>query len=60
MNEAFINTMRWAQLTFTEDDPIKVDLDFWFDYIDRIHADGIVLSTGGYIAYHQSTLPVYE
>jgi len=57
MNEAFINTMRWAQLTFTEDDPIKVDLDFWFDYIDRIHADGIVLSTGGYIAYHQSKVP---
>ncbi len=57
MNKAFIDTMRWAQITFTEDDPIKIDLDFWFDYLDRIHADGVVLSTGGYIAYHPSKVP---
>jgi hypothetical protein len=53
----FERTMRWAQITFTEDDPLHIDLDFWFDYFDRIHADGVVFSTGGYIAYHATNIP---
>lgn len=52
--------MRWAQLTFTEDDPAVIDLDFWMDYFKRIQADGAVLSTGGYIAYHPTQVPFHH
>ena len=50
----FERTMRWAQITLTEDDPAHFDPDFWLDYFKRIHAEGAVISTGGYIAYHPS------
>ncbi|MBI3959003.1 MAG: beta-galactosidase trimerization domain-containing protein [Chloroflexi bacterium] len=52
--------MRWAQLTFTEDDPAVIDLDFWMDYFRRIAADGAVLSTGGYIAYYPTKIPLHH
>ncbi|MFN2201228.1 MAG: alpha-amylase family protein, partial [Caldilineaceae bacterium] len=54
----FDRPMRWAQLTFTENDPAEADLDFWFRYFEKIHADGVVLSTGGYIAYHATQIPL--
>ncbi len=56
----FDRPMRWAQLTFTENDPADADLDFWFDYFKRIHADGVVLSTGGYIAYYPTQIPLHH
>jgi hypothetical protein len=31
--------MRWAQLSFVEDDPGNYDLQFWLDYFKKIHAD---------------------
>src|SRR5512135_596603 len=39
--------MRWAQLTLVEDDPPKLDVDFWLDYFRRTHADAVCLSAGG-------------
>jgi len=30
--------MRWAQLSFVEDDPGNYDLAFWLDYFQKIHA----------------------
>ena len=61
--------MRWAQLTLTEDDPgamtgpggkplAAFDPDFWLNYFREIKAQGAVISTGGYIAYHPSKLPM--
>jgi hypothetical protein len=35
--------MRWAQLSFVEDDPGNYDLAFWLDYFKRIHADAALL-----------------
>ncbi len=56
----FERTMRWAQITLTEDDPAHFDPDFWLDYFKRIHAEGAVISTGGYIAYHPTKIPLHH
>jgi hypothetical protein len=50
--------MRWAQLTLTDDDPGTFDPDRWLRYFKDIKAQGAVISTGGYIAYHPSTIPL--
>lgn len=55
----FNKPMRWAQLTFVENDPETFDLDFWLDYFKRIEADAACLSTGGYIAYHPTDIPLH-
>ena len=59
-NNWFDRPMRWAQLTFTEDDPAHIDLDFWLDYFQQIHADGAVLSSGGYMAYYPTQIPLHH
>nr|AGS53656.1 beta-galactosidase [uncultured bacterium contig00086] len=53
----FNRPMRWAQLTLTDDDPGTFDPDFWLSYFKDIKAQGAVISTGGYIAYHPSKIP---
>ena len=53
----FDKPMRWAQLTLTDDDPGTFDPDFWLAYFKDIKAQGAVISTGGYIAYHPSKVP---
>jgi hypothetical protein len=51
--------MRWAQLTFVENDPETFDLNFWLDFFKRINADAACISTGGYIAYHPTDIPLH-
>jgi hypothetical protein len=53
----FNNPIRWAQLTLTDDDPGTFDPDFWLKYFRDIKAQGAVINTGGYIAYHPSKVP---
>jgi len=53
----FNHPMRWAQLTLTDNDPGAFDPDFWLKYFKDIKAQGAVISTGGYIAYHPSKVP---
>jgi hypothetical protein len=53
----FDRPMRWAQLTLTDDDPGTFDPDLWLEYFKSIRAQGAVISTGGYIAYHPSKVP---
>ncbi|HEX6971645.1 MAG TPA: alpha-amylase family protein [Limnochordia bacterium] len=55
----FDRPMRWAQLTFVENDPATFDRDFWLDYLRRIKADAICLSAGGYIAYYPTQVPLH-
>ena len=55
----FNKAMRWAQLTLTDDDPLTFDPDFWLNYFKEIKADGAVISSGGYIAYYPSRLPMH-
>jgi hypothetical protein len=55
----FNKPMLWAQLTLTDDDPGTYDPDFWLKYFKDIKAGGAGLSTGGYIAYHPSKIPLH-
>jgi len=52
--------MRWAQLAFVENDPGNYDPAFWLDYFKSIHADGAVLSAGGYVAYYPTDIPLHH
>jgi hypothetical protein len=51
--------MRWAQLSFVEDDPGNYDLKFWLDYFQKIHADGALLNAGGCVAFYPTQIPMH-
>src|SRR5579871_6674220 len=51
--------MRWAQLSFVEDDPGNYDLAFWLDYFQKIHADGALLDAGGCVAFYPTQIPLH-
>ncbi len=51
---------RWAQLTLVENDPANLNLDFWLAYFDRVHAEGVCLSAGGYVAYYPTDIPLHH
>ena len=52
--------LRWAQLTLVEDDPPKLDVDFWLDYFRRTRADGACLSAGGCVAYYPTEVEFHH
>lgn len=52
--------MRWAQLAFVERDPGHYDPDFWLSYFKRIHADGVLLSAGGIVAFYPTKIPLHH
>jgi hypothetical protein len=52
--------MRWAQMTFVEDDPGNYDPQFWLDYFRRIHADAACLAAGGYMAFYPTKVPLHN
>lgn len=56
----FNRSMRWAQLAFVENDPARCDPDFWLDYFKRIHADGVLLSAGGVVAFYPTDIPLHH
>jgi len=56
----FNKSMRWAQLAFVENDPVKCDPDFWLDYFKRIHAQGALLSAGGVVAFYPTDVPLHH
>jgi hypothetical protein len=47
-------TYRWAQTNFTEDDPGKVDLEFWRQQWRRTKTQGVIINAGGIVAYYPS------
>jgi hypothetical protein len=51
--------MRWAQLSFVEDDPGNYDRQFWLDYFKRIHADATILNAGGCVAFYPTQIPLH-
>ena len=51
--------MRWAQLSFVEDDPGNYDLAFWLDYFKRIHAEAALLDAGGCVAFYPTQVPLH-
>jgi len=56
----FDKSMRWAQLAFVENDPGHYDPDFWLDYFKKIHADGVLLSAGGIVAFYPTEIPLHH
>src|SRR5688500_14124907 len=56
----FNRSMRWAQLAFVENDPATYDADFWLDYFKRVHADGVLLSAGGVVAFYPTEIPLHH
>src|SRR4051812_309010 len=56
----FDKSMRWAQLAFVENDPGHYDPDFWLEYFDKIHADGVLLSAGGIVAFYPTEIPYHH
>jgi len=56
----FDKAMRWAQLAFVENDPKTYDPQFWLDYFRKIHADGILLSAGGIVAFYPTEIPLHH
>jgi hypothetical protein len=51
--------MRWAQLSFVENDPGNYDLAFWLDYFKRIHAEATILNAGGCVAFYPTQIPFH-
>ncbi|MDR2968125.1 MAG: beta-galactosidase [Tannerellaceae bacterium] len=49
-------TYRWAQTNFTEDDPVKADLEFWRQQWRRTKIQGVIVNAGGIVAYYPSEL----
>jgi len=57
--EWFLGATRWTQLTFTEDDPPALDVDFWVDVMTRTRSNAICLSAGGYMAFYPTQIPFH-
>ena len=51
--------MRWAQLSFVEDDPGNYSLEFWLDYYKKVHADAALLDAGGCVAFYPTQIPLH-
>ncbi|WP_152360143.1 alpha-amylase family protein [Microlunatus speluncae] len=57
--EWYRTATRWTQLTFVEDDPLYLDLDFWVDVLRRTRSNAICLSAGGYMAFYPTRIPYH-
>jgi hypothetical protein len=51
--------MRWGQLTLVEDDPPKLNVQYWLDYFKRTHCDAVTLSAGGVVAFYPTKVPMH-
>ncbi len=60
-NEAgwYSRPMRWAQLSFVENDPGNYDLGFWLNYFKRVHAEAAILNAGGCVAFYPTQIPMH-
>ncbi len=48
---------RWTQVTFTEDDPGRMDIGFWTDVMRRSRSNASCISAGGYMAFYPTRIP---
>jgi Hypothetical glycosyl hydrolase 6/Beta-galactosidase trimerisation domain len=51
--------MRWAQLSFVENDPGNYDQQYWLDFFEKIHADAALLNAGGCVAFYPTEVPFH-
>jgi hypothetical protein len=52
--------MRWLTMNLVQDDPGKVDLDFWLDYLRRAHVDAASWNSGGIVAFYPTKIPFHR
>src|ERR1035438_5342380 len=50
---------RWGQLTLVEDDPPKLNVQYWLDFFKRCECDTVTLSAGGIVAYYPTKVPLH-
>ena len=58
--EWFLGATRWTQVTFTDDDPGRFDLDFWVEVMRRTRSNALCLSAGGYMAFYPTSIPFHH
>ncbi|WP_233493690.1 alpha-amylase family protein [Desertihabitans brevis] len=58
--EWYRRATRWTQLTFTDDDPAVLDVDFWLDVMRRTRSNALCLSAGGYMAFYPTRIPFHH
>ena len=51
-------TYRWAQTNFTEDDPVKADLEFWRERWRICKIQGVIVNASGIVAYYPTKFPL--
>lgn len=50
---------RWGQLTLVEDDPPKLNVQYWVDFFKRCECDTVTFSAGGIVAFYPTRVPLH-
>jgi hypothetical protein len=56
----YFRAMRWLTMNLVQDDPGKVDLDFWLDYLNKARVDAASWNSGGIIAFYPTKIPYHR
>lgn len=51
---------RWGQTNITEIDPAKYDISWWRNYWKSTNIQGIIVNSGGIVAYYPSKVPLHR
>jgi len=49
----------WGQLTLVDDDPPKLNVQYWLDFFQPCECDTVTLSAGGIVAYYHTKIPLH-
>src|ERR1700733_2294778 len=51
--------LRWGQTNITEIDPQRYDIAWWRQYWKRTRVQGVLINSGGIVAYYPSKFPLH-
>ena len=51
---------RWGQTNITEKDPVRYDIGWWREYWKKTQVQGVIINTGGIVAYYPSKYPLHH
>src|SRR6476619_1390637 len=52
-------TLRWGQTNITEADIERYDIAWWRQHWKRTHTQGVLINSGGIVAYYPSKFPLH-
>jgi hypothetical protein len=52
-------TLRWGQTNITEADIARYDIGWWRQHWKRTHTQGVLINSGGIVAYYPSRFPLH-